>query len=118
MENSDFEVTLGNDSNGSVYKINITPDQQVKDNSPLHLEIKTLHHHCLILEESLENLEQTSGISSFPLIIGAKLKMSSTKPDTTTLQNNTIDMSSMISTNLSRSVNICGVGMAYQVGQA
>lgn len=114
MENGNFEVTLFDELKGSIYKMNIISFQQIEDNNSLNLEIKNLYNHCLFLEDSLESLERSSGISSFPLTIGSKLKIHS-KSDANTFQNNAIDMFSLSSNNFSRSVCINGVGMAYQV---
>jgi len=106
MENSDFELTVFDSVRNENYKI------LVNDCNASHKKfgkrVPELHDYCIEMEKQLETTRNRTGMDLFPACFGHKNKIKTDSPQTLSTQ-------PFISSQILRSTQIKGIGVASQV---
>lgn len=105
MESRSFEATVFDHSKKSKFKISI--DDLENEATPLKVQVRDFHEHCLAIEAQMEKIKETTNLECFPLTIGRRQRVESSN-DVNIFPNSQ-------SSKVLRSAFVSGIGIASQV---
>lgn len=121
MENGSFELTVRDDVRKSARKVRLE-DKLKEENLVLYVQAKELHENALKLEDTMENLQKTTGMDCFPLRVGkpASSPSSSSGPFNGFTSPNQREYSPASTTtttasNILRSITLKDIGTAFDL---